>query len=60
MNKEDITKCETCKCLIAKEDAIRGKSVIRERKYFNQCYYPSYREEIYTPYYCHKCKKEKK
>ena len=43
-----IVKCEKCKCLIFKEDAIKGKDEIRKT-------FLSLKKYIYTPYYCHRC-----
>ncbi len=60
---EEITTCETCKCLIRKEDAFIGDPEIRYRTYgsisdiLSAMNTSSYRDNyIYTPYYCLKCK----
>ena len=58
-----IVKCEKCKCLIFKEDAIKGKKEIRKRievaEITNILYRDIEKDYIYTPYYCHRCTPKK-
>ena len=63
---KDCVSCSTCKCLIKKEDAIRGKSEIvrKDMAISESCgdkKYGTFIEELVTPYYCHNkdCKPKK-
>ena len=52
---KNIVTCEKCKCLLNKEDAYRGKSIIKEKEEF-LCGMGVYKTEyIHTPYYCLNC-----
>lgn len=62
----DIIPCSTCKCLIRKEDAVKGKSeVVRKDMAISESCgdkkYGTFIEELVTPYYCHSkdCKPKK-
>jgi hypothetical protein len=68
--KDNTVDCETCGCMIRKEKAVRGASIVR-RMY--ERYEPlmqaltredrimvglDFREELYTPHYCKRCGKD--
>jgi len=46
-----VIKCDKCKCLLLKEDAIKGEEEMRGSIFGHKF--------IYTPYYCLKCKPNK-
>ena len=65
LEKNTIIPCEICKCRIAKEDAIKGKSVVVDRTTSDSIIFdvirnrgPQANEAIHTPYYCLRCKKK--
>lgn len=59
---DNIVECETCKCLIKKQNAIKGKKEIKAKQtsvgydvFYNVTIYQD-TDYIHTPYYCLKCK----
>jgi len=60
--KLDLVHCETCGCLIKKEDAIKGRAEVRTKHTIQSCVYVGVEEVVYHPYYCkvHAPKQSKK
>ena len=61
-NQPELVKCDKCKCLLYKKDAIRGESRIVKKVNWGTVemdangYLNLVKEEIEQVYYCHKCK----
>ncbi len=52
------TKCDICKCIIHKDNIIKGKSEIKPVGFrFGRCFMQT-REILYNPSYCHNCYKQ--
>lgn len=53
-----LLECETCGCLLSRQSAIKGTSIIKQRNAYEKSYqymYPSImmmEDYIFTPYYC--------
>ncbi len=50
-----MVSCETCGCLIYEKNAIKGKGILKEKKYQlgdADLYKAGVQEYIYCPYYC--------
>ena len=69
VKRDDLITCEKCKCLMYKNDAIKGKSIIKRKTVYHNTY-NSYNplgalegtteEYLFTPYYCQRCKPKSK
>jgi len=62
-NDNLIVDCETCKCLIKKENAFRGKSIIKKKRglyIIIDHEEPPSEEYVHERYYCHRCKPKRK
>jgi len=57
-DNQEIVTCDKCKCMIRKCVAVEGKSRIKYKAVpVTQFLITGLKEkEIYTPYYCHRCK----
>jgi hypothetical protein len=60
----EVTKtidCESCGCMVKKEKSVKGKSEVRTKPIYCDAGFVLRieEEEIFTPYYCKRCAKEK-
>ena len=59
--KDNLVTCDTCKCLLYKEDAIKGESRIKKTligfmvNWDGKTDREDFKEEIEEVWYCHKC-----
>jgi len=59
--RNEIVRCDNCRCLLYKSDALVGDSEIRKRFVYRGGDYGIYEDEdeyIYKPYYCVRCYRE--